>query len=135
MLGKEAPAGAYLDTPSLESTCSVYLRHKTRGSLFVENRMCISGGKKAPAGAHLDAPSLDNTESAYVKHRDTDSVYVIHRNLCLRHRQCAYFQHRNSVRTAYKLCICNIEFASFKHIICIFETYNLYPCGIYLYLQ
>ena len=113
----------------------MYLRHKNRGSLFVENRRCIFGGKKAPAGAHLVAPSLDNTDSVYVTHRNTDSVYVIHRNLCLRHRQCVYFQHRNSVCTTYKLCICNIEFVSLKHIICIFETYNLYLCGIYLYLQ
>ena len=89
-------------------------------------------GKKAPAGAHLVAPSLDNTDSAYVRHRNTDSVYVIHRNLCLRHRPCVYLQHRNSVCTTYKLCICNIVLVSLKHIICMFETYNLYLRGMYL---
>ena len=30
--GKKDPAGAHLDTPSLESTCFIYLRRKNRGS-------------------------------------------------------------------------------------------------------
>ena len=101
----------------------MHLRHKNRGSLFIECRRCIFGGKKAPAGAHLDTPSLDNTDSVYGTHRNTYSVYVIHRNLCLRHRQCVYLRHRNVVCTTYKLCICNIELVSLKHIICIFDIY------------
>ena len=109
---KKAPAGAHLDTPSLESTCFMYLRHKNTDSMFIKYRTCIFAGKKAPAGAHPVAPKLDNTES----------VYVIHRNFCFRHRQC--------------VCICNIEVVSLINIICIFETYNLYLCGIYyLYLH
>ena len=37
--GKKAPAGAHLDTPSLESTCFVYLRHKHQDSLFSKNEI------------------------------------------------------------------------------------------------
>ena len=73
--GKKAPAGAHLDTPSLESTCLVYLRQKARGSLFVENRRCIFGGKKAPAGAHLVAPSLESTCVVYLRHKNQDSLF------------------------------------------------------------
>ena len=39
----------------------MYLRHKNKGSLFIENRRCIFGGKKAPAGAPLVALSLTST--------------------------------------------------------------------------
>ena len=34
--GNEAPAGALLVAPSLESTCFMYLRHKNQDSLFSE---------------------------------------------------------------------------------------------------
>ena len=124
--GQKAPAGVHLVAPSLESTCFMYLRYKNRGFVCMKNRRCIFAGKKAPAGVHLVAPSLDNTGSVYVQHRNTDSVYVIHRNLHLRHRQCVYLQHRNSVCTTCKLRICNIEYVSLRHTICIFDTCNLY---------
>ena len=119
-------------------------RHKNRYYLFIEYRRCIFARRKAPAGAHLVAPSLDNTDSVHVNHRNTDSVHVIQRNLCLRHRQRVYLQHRKSVCTTYKLCICNIEFVSLKHkfvslrhIICIFVAYicicntHFFVCNTY----
>ena len=67
----------------LNKPVCMYLRHKNRGSLFMENRRCIFAGKKAPAGAHPVAPNLDNTDSVYVKHRNTDSMYVMHTDIYL----------------------------------------------------
>ena len=54
--GDEAPAGAHLDAPSLESTCFMYLKHKNKGSLFVKFRERILAGENcgsAPSRTEL----------------------------------------------------------------------------------
>ena len=57
-----------MDAPSLKSTYVMYLRHKSKGSLFIKYRTSIFGGKKAPAGAHPDTTNLDNTDSVFAIH-------------------------------------------------------------------
>ena len=52
----------------------MYLRHKNRGSLFIENRTCNFGGKK-PAGAPLVAPSLKSTCFMSSRHKHQDSLF------------------------------------------------------------
>ena len=54
----------------------MYLRHKNRDSLFIENRRCIFGGEKAPAGAHLVAPSLESTCFMNLRQRIRGSLFI-----------------------------------------------------------
>ena len=61
-------------TPEAEFV--MYLRHKNKGSLFIENRRCIFAGKKAPAGAHLVTQSLESTCSMCPRHKNRDSVFI-----------------------------------------------------------
>ena len=57
LVGKKGPAGAHLDTPSLESAYFKYPRHKNTCSLFIKFRRCFFGGKK-PCGSALGHTEL-----------------------------------------------------------------------------
>ena len=53
----------------------LYLRHKNKDALFIENRRCIWVGKEAPAGAPSVAPSLKSTCVMSLRHKHQDSLF------------------------------------------------------------